>query len=104
MRLDLKRYATQLVAMILVALASFGVFVWAVYKNFAIGIQASDSQTSGGTDQVVWLWLFASFAMLVAVTVGLVVMLQHHSSARHRGLAQASLPGNDGAGADALQS
>ena len=56
----------QLGASVLSALVSLGVFVWAVYKNFAIGIHASDTKTSGAPDQIVWLWLFASFAVLVA--------------------------------------
>ena len=82
MKLGLGGSRNHSAASVLSALVSLGVFVWAVYKNFAIGIHASDTKTTGAPDQIVWLWLFASFAVLVASTIALVVMLHRRSITR----------------------
>jgi hypothetical protein len=52
---------------------SSGLFVWSVYKNVAIGVQASDSHTFGGVDQMAWVWLFVSMVGIGAAVVGIVV-------------------------------
>lgn len=52
---------------------SSGLFVWSVYKNVAIGVQASDTHTFGGVDQMAWVWLFVSMAGIGAAVVGIVV-------------------------------
>jgi hypothetical protein len=72
---DLYRYPKLAGSLVVMVLASFGVFIWAVYRNAAIGLRASASGTSGGADQAAWLWLFASLAILVAATCGLVIVL-----------------------------
>jgi hypothetical protein len=67
---NLYRYPKLSGSLVVVVLVSFGVFTWAVYKNIAIGLQASGSGTSGGADKMAWVWLFASLATLVAATSG----------------------------------
>jgi hypothetical protein len=53
---------------------SSGLFVWSVYKNVAIGVQASDMHTFGGVDQMAWVWLFVSMVGIGAAVVGIVVV------------------------------
>jgi hypothetical protein len=81
-----KRSNVHLAATLAVVVASLGIFVWAVYKTFAIGIHASDTETSGDTDQIVWVWLFASFAVLVVATVDLIVMVRRRSGTQRPAL------------------
>jgi ABC-type Fe3+ transport system permease subunit len=71
----MKKIRVQLAAMFVLGLASLGVFVWAAYKNYEIGTRASDTNTTGGGDQLALVLLPASFAVLLVVVIGLLVML-----------------------------
>jgi hypothetical protein len=76
------QYTKRIAFLLLVALASLGIFVWSVYKNFAIGIHASDTNTPGTGDQILWVWLLASFVVLVGAGAALAAMLNRRYAVR----------------------
>jgi hypothetical protein len=68
-----------------VALVSVGVLAWTVWKMFAVGIHASDTDTYGGTDEILWLWLFLSAAgTAVSVPPVLTILTRHVQSPERR--------------------
>jgi len=68
--LNMNRMTRWLVALLV---ASSGLFVWSVYKNVAIGVHASDTNTFGGTDLMAWVWLLVSIVGIAGSIVGIVL-------------------------------
>jgi hypothetical protein len=87
----LKRSGVLYTAMFSVGLASLVVFVWAAHRLYAYGVRASDTNTTGTRDPIVLTSLPASFVVLVASAVG-VVMLVRRSRRRRRALDTSASP------------
>jgi hypothetical protein len=71
----MRKIRVQIAAMFLLGMASLGMFIWAADKNYEIGTRASDTNTTGGGDQLALALLAVSFAVLLVVVIGLLVML-----------------------------
>jgi hypothetical protein len=56
---------------VLILVASCGVFSWAVAKTDSIGTTAENTGGSGGSDQILWLWLLLSAAGFYGSVIGL---------------------------------
>jgi hypothetical protein len=57
------------------ALVSGGVLVWSAQKASNIGNHADLTGGNGGTDQILWLWMFLSAGCLCASLLGLAIVL-----------------------------
>jgi hypothetical protein len=66
--------------LVLLAVTSIGVFAWAVAKSDTIATNAENTGGDGGTDQLLWLWVFLCPVVLAGLLVGLIMI----SSRRRR--------------------
>jgi hypothetical protein len=69
-----RRYRHVTAALAVTGVASFGLTGWAAQKMYSIGVQASDTGTSGGGDPILWLWLFLGLFGLASSIAGLCVL------------------------------
>jgi hypothetical protein len=66
------RIAVGLLA--LLAVGSSGVLIWALDKSWAIGATADATGGNGGTDQILWLWLFLSLAIVASSVITVIII------------------------------
>ncbi len=59
----------------LLAAGSSGVLVWALGKSWSIGAEADATGGNGGTDQILWLWLFLSLVGVASSVITILVIL-----------------------------
>ena len=75
--------------LVVLAAISAGTLAWSAQKNYAIGVQASDTGRYGGTDQILWLWLFLSLIGTAASGLTLIIILTRYVQSpernRHQG-------------------
>lgn len=70
----------------LTASVGSGVLVWAAQKSWDIGNHADLTGGNGGTDQILWLWLFLSAGCAAASILALAILLTR-VHARRAGIA-----------------
>jgi hypothetical protein len=57
------------------AVGSGGVLVWTLEKMWAIGAHADATGGDGGTDQILWLWLFLSLIGVASSVIPVLIIL-----------------------------
>jgi hypothetical protein len=60
--------------LVLLAAGSGGVLVWTLEKMWAIGARADATGGDGGTDQILWLWLFLSLACVASSAITVIII------------------------------
>jgi hypothetical protein len=85
-RFALKRPNLQLAAALVVALASFGILIWAARTIYAHGVRAGEMGNDGTAAPFMSTWLLGSFVVLGAAAASLRMLLRR-SGVRRRVLA-----------------